>query len=313
MRNGNGRPNSFVIVTGLGDHPLRSSVPPHLASTRWLKHESRCAKTAFADVTRECERLLRKLSESRVHDTRVAMRRWNSIWRVLREDGWETPKCRKRLIKPLKQLARLLGELRDIDVSLEQGKKLGCTERLINLWTTRRRQMKAQIEKYLQTEDVRGILKELKGYLKKRGRAVEDKLPAAKSGQSAFDHLELYLLHQESIVREEAETAHTPEELHQLRLSIKRWRYFLTEFFGVTNIELVRAQQLLGQLHDLDRLTPLLVHDDEQRHALLQLKERRHKLLTEIDAMRSKLPYGLRPQVTSAKPASPAAFEEPRT
>lgn len=310
MTPGNGKPTSFLLVGPNGSLPLRSTVPPHLSGTPWVKHEETTAKSAFKDVSREIKRLSEKVTEKRVHDTRVALRRWFSIWRVLREDGWQTDKCKKSYIKPLKKLQQTLGALRDMDVNIELGGKLGCTESTLAAWSERRQHLKEKLEKFVKTSDIDGIVADLKEYMRRQARKVGAKLPRAKSGQSAFDHLELYLLHQESIVREEADTAQTPEEMHELRLSIKRWRYLLTEYFGLTNLQLVRAQQLLGQLHDLDRLTPLLVHDDEQRLALLNLKERRHKVLNEIAEMRLKLPYGLRPQVTGVKPPAPAAFEE---
>lgn len=309
MHDGNGRTTNFVIISGTGGLPTGGTMPPHLATTGWVRHERKTARSAFKDVRREMKRLLRKVTEKRVHDTRVAMRRWMSIWRVLREDDWETTKCRKRIIKPLKRLQKLLGELRDIDVNIEQGKRLECSEKLQQLWSTRRRQLQSEIEDYLNNHDILGILKDLRKYIDRRARLVESRLPQAKSSQSAFNHLEMYLLHQESVVREEAESAQSPEELHQLRLSIKRWRYLLTEFFGVTNLQLVRAQQLLGQLHDLDRLTPVLVQDDAERMALLKLKERRKQLLDEIEEMRPKLPYGLRPEVTSAKALTPVVLD----
>ncbi len=288
---------------------MRNNAPPHLCTTTWLKHESDAAKESFKAVRQQLKRLSSKVSEKRVHDTRVALRRFMSIWKVLVEDGWQTERCKKEYIKPLKRLQKMLGQLRDVDVNIELGKKLGCSERLIKLWTSRRHHLKEQIAEFVYAEDIEQRGRQARTYLKKRARKIEDKLPRAKSGQSAFDHLELFLLHQESLVKEESETAQTPEELHQLRLSIKRWRYLLTEFFGLTNLQLVRAQSLLGQLHDLDRLTPLLVHDEEQRMALLKLKEKRHELLTQIDAMRTQLPYGLRPHVTSLKSASSPALQ----
>jgi CHAD domain-containing protein len=150
-------------------------------------------------------------------------------------------------------------------------------------------------------------------YLRKRAQKITVKLPRAKAEQSAYQHIELFLLKQESIVRERADTAREPDEYHQLRLAIKGWRYLLTEFFGLTNLELVRAQQILGQTHDLDRLTPLLIGDGNQEEALATLKERRQELLSQIDEMRNRLPYGLRPQITSTRAASPAGFGEPRT
>lgn len=296
---GNNRP--ILPQAGI-DQGQRSAVPPHLGVS-WVNHELTAAKLAFKDLRRELKALKKKVSADRVHSSRVTLRRWLSVWNVLRQDGWQTEQYKSRIGKPLRRLQKLLGQTRDLDVNIEWGKKLGCSKSLLKQWAKEREKAQAELEEYVDEKDIGKILDRLSEFLPKQAAKIKAGLPRAKSDQSAYHHIELYLVQQESVVREQAEGAHTAEEFHQLRLSIKRWRYLLTEFFGLTNLELVRAQQLLGQLHDLDRLTPVLVHDEDEEKALQNLKERRKQLLNQIEQMRHRLPYGLRPEIISTKPA----------
>jgi CHAD domain-containing protein len=313
--NGSGRkkPAPFILVSGTADDPMHAIVPPHLSRTGWITHEATCAIAVYEDLRKDVRALKKKVTANHVHKARVTLRRWFSVWKVLKEDHWESKSYEKSVGKQLRKLQQLLGELRDLDVNIEQAEKLGCSQTLIDLWGAQRRRLEEKLEKHVRKQDLKSLMSDLGRYLRKRAQKIQAKLPRAKAEQSAYQHIEHFLLKQESIVRERAEEAQTPEEHHQLRLGIKGWRYLLTEFFGVTNLELVRAQQLLGQLHDLDRLTPLLVYDEEQAEALTRLKERRKELLAQIQEMRTRLPYGLRPQITSTKAASPAGFGELRT
>src|SRR5262249_37550434 len=130
---------------------------------------------------------------------------------------------------------------------------------------------------------------------KRRPLKLRDKW--AQTGEpmeSAFNHIDTYILAQEDMVRELEARAQTPEQLHELRLGVKRWRYMLTEFFGLTTLQLVRAQQILGRLHDLDRISDLLDGNcpDDVR---LRLEDQRRQLLQDFSLIRQCLPYGLRP------------------
>jgi CHAD domain-containing protein len=301
--NNSRRKRLSVIDSAAVDKRHAMAVPPHLATVSWIDHESVTARTAFRDLSRELKSMSKKPSEARVHRARVALRRWSSIWKLMRIDGWESDRFYHQIGKPLKKLQKLLGACRDCDVNIEQAQRLGCTKKLINRFKAERSRNQDKLEKYLKDIDITKILSSLRTYLQTRGGKIRAKLPAAKAEQCAFNHIELFLSEQESVTREQAQTAHTPEEFHELRLSIKRWRYLLTEFFGLTNLELVRAQQILGQMHDLDRLTPILLEDLSQAAALQTLKVRHQELQKEIESMRARLPYGLRPQVTSAEPA----------
>jgi len=308
--NGSGRkkPTPLIVVSGTVDDPMHAFVLPHLARTGWITHEANCAIEVFQDLRKDLRALKKKVTANHVHKARVTLRRWFSVWNVLKDDHWESKSYSDSIGKRLRKLQKLLGELRDTDVNIEQAEKLGCSQRLLDLWAAQRRALEDKLEKYVRKLDLRALVDKLGRYLGKRAQKIQAKLPRAKSEQNAYQHIDLFLLKQESIVRDLAATASTPEEFHELRLGIKGWRYLLTEFFGLTNLELVRAQQLLGQMHDLDRLTPLLMHDEENKEALARLKDRRKELLAQIQDMRSRLPYGLRPQLTSAKVASPAGF-----
>lgn len=291
---------------------MRSVAPPHLARTSWITHEANCALSVYQELRKDLRDLKKKVTAGRVHRARVTLRRWFSIWKVLRTDQWESKSYKRKIGGRLKKMQKMLGELRDTDVNIDQAEKLGCGSTLIALWTARRQHLEHKLERYVQAQDINDLMNRLGRYLRKRAQKIQAGLPRAKAEQSAYQHIEMFLLNQESVVRELAETARTPEELHRFRLTIKSWRYLLTEFFGVTNLELVRAQQILGQIHDLDRLTPLLVHSDEKKEVLVTAKEKRKQYLAQIEEMRRRLPYGLRPQITS-RATTPAGLGDLRT
>jgi len=215
--------------------------------------------------------------------------------------------------KPLKKLLSLLGELRDTDVNLETGSNLGCSEETMELWLDQRERLKGKSEKYIRKLDIKRLLKYARQYLLEHAEQVEKRTPPKKARKPAFEHLDQHLTNAENEVRHLAHSAESPEELHKLRLGIKRWRYLLTEFFGLTNLELVRAQQILGQIHDLDRLTPLLRTNARDEQPLRNLEETRKKLLIEINHMRARLPYGLRPHITTLKRTEMDEIKDLRT
>jgi CHAD domain-containing protein len=114
----------------------------------------------------------------------------------------------------------------------------------------------------------------------------------------------------ERVAHEQAKSANTDEELHQLRLSVKRWRYILAEIFGLTNLELVLAQQLLGKHHDLTLLKEALEATSNKLKAknIVGLEEAQSRLVLELRSLteeiiplKDNLPYGLRPS-TSFEP-----------
>src|SRR6185437_872475 len=175
------------------------AVPPHLSTVSWIDHESVTARTALRDLSRELKAMSKKPSVTRVHRARVALRRWSSIWKLLRTDGWETDRFYHQIGKPLKKLQKLLGACRDLDVNIEQCQRLGCTKKLIKRFKDARTRNQDKLEKYLKDIDIVKILSRLQIYLQTRADKIREKLPAAKAEQCAFNHIELFLLEQESI------------------------------------------------------------------------------------------------------------------
>ncbi len=287
--------------------PYSPDVPPHLGSTSWLTFESSCAESFAKQLKLELGRLDKQASVKAVHDTRVALRRWGSVWSVFENDGWQSKEYDRKFGKPLKKLLKALGEIRDLDVNIKIGQEVAVPAEIIDQWKIERHKLKQKIEKKVKKLKLKSLAKNLAKYLKDR----PNRIVAAHTGKkrillkvSAYDHLNNYLSDQERLVQALDTQAKTPDELHQLRLSIKRWRYLLTEFFGLTNLQLYNAQQYLGKLHDYNRLI-LLVQDNDKCKASKQILTKRYnENLAQYRKIRKHLCYGLRPEVKSATKSS---------
>lgn len=309
-----------------------AAIPLHLVTLNWLDFERDTAAKVADNVASELYGLSKKATVKRVHDTRVALRQWVSIWQVLKRDGWKEKKSWKKLGKKLQQLQKLLGELRDWDVNLETAKSFDIPDAVHLEWSIERAKVSKRVSLRLRELDLRGMSKELPRFVEKRFRKLKKELRNSGSEQlfvSAYAHLNPYLEEQEEATRLLEEHACEPESLHRLRLCIKSWRYLLTEFFGLTNLQLVRAQQLLGRYNDASRALNLLEqwqtaaqsqaagqpqtemanNSQVAKDAVQRLESYQGEILKEFTEIRSSLPFGLRPSVRSFPDASRAASE----
>ncbi|HEY9868620.1 MAG TPA: CHAD domain-containing protein [Candidatus Obscuribacterales bacterium] len=280
-------------------HLQTAKVPAHLDETPWIDFEQSTALALCDSLEQELRRLVAQPTAKRVHDTRVALRRWFSVWSVMRKDGWQSKKFKRRVAQPMRRLLRTLGSLRDWDVNLSLGKELGCPKEMLRQWKKERALVRDAVTTTIDHLDPDSTMRRLRKYITRRPERLRSKLPAESTMESAYDHIDRFVKAQEDRVQELESHARTPEELHQLRLAVKRWRYLLTEFFGLTNLQLVRTQQTLGKLNDLYRLEGLLIRQPSPA-VMARLEEQRQQLLTEFDDIRSALPYGLRPVWVSA-------------
>ena len=310
--------NRLSRLQGIREAP--ETAPPHLREQPWLELEQKTALGIYEDV----EKVLKKLSKAKlgkepapklVHETRVVLRRWESIWGVLERDGWNEKKFWKRTGNPLRKLHKLLGEARDWDVNLELAEEYALPDSVKKVFKKQRAKAGAKVSKRLEKVKVKQLAKDLLKFLLKRPQQIAVKhAGSSRLFQSAYSHLEPLLSEQEDTARALEAHAHTPSELHELRLVVKAWRYLLADFFGLTNIELVRAQQLLGKLNDLERLSLLVgaiaAQDAGATRAMIKLQEQKLKLLSDFDTLRINLPFGLRPSVTSLVPASVEAVDD---
>lgn len=299
--------NRLSRLQGIREAP--ETAPPHLREQAWLELEQKTALGIYEDV----EKVLKKLAKAKlgkepapklVHETRVVLRRWESIWGVLERDGWSEKKFWKRTGNPLRKLHKLLGQARDWDVNIELADEYSLPASVKKVFKKERARAGAKVAKRLEQVKVKRLAKDLLKFLLKRPQQIAVKhAGSSRLFQSAYSHLEPLLAEQEDTARALEAHAHTPAELHELRLVVKAWRYLLADFFGLTNLELVRAQQLLGKLNDLERLSQLVgaiaAQDAGATRAMIKLQEQKLKLLSDFDSLRINLPFGLRPSVTS--------------
>ncbi len=280
-----------------------SAVPPHLDGSPWLMFEQQTALLIYDDLSRSLRRLSKKPSADRVHIARVVLRRWDCIWHVLEDDGWMSKKYWRQVGKELKEIRHMLGTLRDCDVNIELAESLGAPQEIIENWLMERKQIARKTKKRLKNLNVEKLLKRMSKFLLERPEKLRHDFESngASGSDSAYAHLEPFIKAQEQIARDLACTAKSPEEMHALRLGIKAWRYLLAEFYGLTNLQLVRAQQILGKLNDLHRVSVLLEATESPlaNESLSKSKEQREKLLDDFTQFRESLPYGLRPCISS--------------
>jgi CHAD domain-containing protein len=201
-----------------------------------------------------------------LHDMRVATRRMRAAFRVFGSA------FKKAIIKPCLKGAqatrKALGDVRDLDVFMakarsysktlpeEQGEGLGL---LINLWRDEREQARKDMIKYLDSDDYKRFTRAFYDFLSTPGAGVKtsskDQIRPYKVAQIA----PVYIYQMLANVRayETILESATMDQLHSLRIAIKRLRYAV-EFFesvlgesaGEVIDDLKKIQDHLGDLND---------------------------------------------------------------
>jgi exopolyphosphatase/guanosine-5'-triphosphate,3'-diphosphate pyrophosphatase len=212
----------------------------------------------MARVLKEREKAERKhLDPDAVHDLRVALRRCRSMAESLMaldpDPAWrDMKKSAGRLFKPL-------GELRDIQVAAGWLKQLAPPEdlvrqRLLDLLAQREAAAKSAAGKALSLFDARQwrrLARTLPGHSRR--------LPL--DGR-VFQHIAVERFTEAYALHRRAARTRSQIALHRLRIGVKKFRYVVENFLPALHAEigasLKRVQDLLGEVHDLDVLQPLL-------------------------------------------------------
>lgn len=186
-----------------------------------------------------------------VHDLRVAVRRCRSMAEGLRTidpgPGW---KRFRRLPKPL---FSALGALRDTHVLQEWLAKLTPPDDVARLAIGSALAARA----LGQEQAVRAAMQEFnpKRWLKLAAE-LDRRVRRIALGGRVFQHLAVERWQEGFRLHESAMRTQRPQELHQLRICIKRFRYtvenFLPEHHRRWSRDLKHMQDLLGEVHDLD-------------------------------------------------------------
>lgn len=297
---------------------LTRAVPEHLLALNWFELEEARALAILSELESELKELKGKLTVKRVHACRVVIRRWYSIWEILEQDNWSDEIYLRKVARPLSRINKALGRLRDLDVNLGDAESYDCPPEILAKWRNKRAKLARKVTRKIKEQKPRKVAKQLAEHLSRRAYEIERLLLPLPGEEISMDgaekpftspleaasyhHIERFLKESEEEARSKARLADSAEGLHDLRLCVKRWRYLLTEFFGLTNIELVRAQQLLGKHHDLTRLTVKIraaCGKKDKAPAIGPCIGRIEDDLTAIEAdleqIKRSLPYGLRP------------------
>lgn len=281
----------------------RPYIPPHLLEPNWLEYEYKTAKSVLKSTLMVVRPLGKETRVKDIHRIRVCLRRWFSVWDVLKEDGWESAKFRKTMGKELRRLYKNLGNIRDWDVNCKLVKRLELPESVLKYFDKKRLKERKKSFKQLKHFNLPKLLKAIQKYLKARYKKLKVKFIRYQGAreETVFSHFEKFLIINEHVNRELSQGFEVMEDIHNFRLGVKSWRYLLVEFYGVTNLELVTCQKHLGKTVDYDRIricieeSPRATTDLDFRNSIEFVVGKRNILIKEIENLKKILPFGFRP------------------
>jgi len=167
--------------------------------------------------------------EENVHDLRIASRKLLTLIRIFELDPFS---------KPLKKAANKLGELRDIDVSLAHAAEFGLEAEDLK---EERRRLRKKVKKFFDKHHKRIIEKIIHHAQVKLLEKNEDDL------QSVVENYKTEMMKWKDV-------RIGRENFHKFRIALKKARYIL-EAQGAKVKDIVKLQDLLGDIHDLEVLT----------------------------------------------------------
>ena len=192
-----------------------------------------------------------------VHDLRVALRRCRTMADALSEVN-PSPSW-KKLKKSTRDLFQALGELRDTQVAKQWVKKLGGAKDPV-----RRSLLKVldETEEHQQKIAEKALAQFDRKDWKKWSRKFPAKAGFFPAESVVFQRLALIKLNQAVDLYQRAKKVRSGAAWHRLRIGLKEFRYilenFLPERYEHSSKELKRMQDILGEVHDLDVLRPLV-------------------------------------------------------
>ncbi len=201
-----------------------------------------------------------------LHKMRVATRRMRAAWRVF--DGAYRPKVQRRYVKELRSIARVLGEVRDVDVLLEDletyiaklpGPGRAAVDPLRSAWRQQREIARKRLVARLDSKQYREFVDDYLDFTESPGVAEvivplgQPSLVRDTAGSRILAAYERVRAYQTIITWADVRT------LHALRIEGKRLRYtmeYFSEVLPVTSRKLIaqitEMQDHLGLLNDAD-------------------------------------------------------------
>ena len=219
---------------------------------------SRALERSLQRALRNHKRARRKLKTSPVHDFRVALRRCRSLAEGL--SAIDPDPVWRQLRKASKRQQKALSDLRDIQVLTNWLEPLHLTTGPVA------RALASYFKKHAHRAR-REAERSLKTFPRKQWKRWLRRLPAGSElirvSQRSQAQLVLEQLTRIIDLHERWAKQPSAEVWHELRVSVKRFRYmvesFLPEESEPWSTELQKAQDLLGEGHDLDVLHELVM------------------------------------------------------
>jgi CHAD domain-containing protein len=317
---GNGRGTEPEAVQSVDDESPIGRMPLGEAGYRALKLYQRRLRKELAS--------LRHVDDAdTIHDARVAVRELRAMASLLQPSECFARRWLRRMDRGLRELAQILGIVRDTDVLLkhlhtyvdqheEAAEGLAWLEEELS---RRRAEAARQVRKLLKEKKTYRLLKKTRRGLRRQRRRMRvlsraGAVATAKSSRATEDYpilvrhfagSAIWERYQEILKYEMALRLASAETLHGLRIACKRLRYSM-QIFGQTPPDLVEtlaalkgAQDHLGRLHDIffaerliaELLPPSGANGQERSHATAhpQYLEYLEALTTEGNQLRSSI------------------------
>lgn len=217
---------------------------PQIAPTNSMAEAGRIIMLKQLQAMLEHEPIARKgKNVEGVHQMRVATRRWRSAYDTF---GDYLPKTyRKGIPKDLKQTAKQLGEVRDLDVFILKANEYLESEStdlqpMMNILKRDRKKARKQLSRWLDDKQYHRFIKRA---FKLLTLPIESETLIIQSGEltsTRLDHVLPVMIYQrfEAVRRyEEVLSDASIETLHSLRKDCKRFRYILEMFSGILGEE----------------------------------------------------------------------------
>lgn len=219
---------------------------------------SRALERSLHRALRNHKRARKKLKTEPVHDFRVALRRCRSLAEGL--SAIDPDPVWRRLRKAAKRQQTALSDLRDVQVLTNWLKPLRLTRGPVG------RALVSYFEKH-ERRARREAERSLRSFPRKRWKRWLRRLPAGSDlvrvSQRRQAQLVLEQLTRIIDLHERWAKQSSAEIWHDLRVSVKRFRYMVESFLPTESkawsAELQKAQDLLGEGHDLDVLHELVL------------------------------------------------------
>lgn len=227
-----------------------------------------------------------------LHDMRVATRRLRAVFEVF-SPGFR-PRAVKPLLHDLRAARQALGPVRDLDVFLEnahhyQDSTGADLQLLIKTWQSERETARQKMLAYLDSPAFETFKTDFEHFLTTPGKGARRFDPDKPHPQITWQAAPLlvYQRYSDVLACEGLIPEASPEQLHDLRVRFKKFRYaveFLRQVLGKSAAEVIEdlktMQDHLGELNDAHLACDLL-----------------SGLLAAFEARHQSLPLGVRPDL----------------